>query len=127
VSELPRLARAVKEATGGINIVQVLIIAGHDFLLSRFSASLLLRHRIMAHLQAYFIDDEASDDGDGDSDDSDQSDGDPTLGGFIVAVAGDYVDEGCGSASEPDGSAAAEGAGASAARGRTRSGRPLGA
>jgi hypothetical protein len=34
VSELPRLSRAVKEATGGINIVQVLIIAGHDFLLS---------------------------------------------------------------------------------------------
>ena len=34
LSELPRPARAVKEATGGINIVQVLIIAGHDFLLS---------------------------------------------------------------------------------------------
>ena len=36
VSELPRLARAVKEATGGINIVQVLIIAGHDFLRMQF-------------------------------------------------------------------------------------------
>jgi hypothetical protein len=72
-----------------------------------------------------FIDDEASDDGDGGSDYSDQSDGDPTLGGFIVAD--DAVDERCGSASEPDGSAAAEGAGASAARGRTRSRRLRGA
>jgi hypothetical protein len=115
VSELPRLARAVKEATGGINIVQVLIIAGYDFLRMQFcyrylttffGSSLLLRHRIMAHLQAY----------------------DQTLRGFIVP--GDQVDEGNGSAREPEGtggSAAAEGAGASAARGRTRSGRPLGA
>ena len=102
VSELPRLARAVKEATGGINIVQVLIIAGHDFLLSRFSASLLLRHRIMAHLQAY----------------------DQTLRGLIVPD--DYVDEGNGSAREPEGtggSAAAEGADTSAAAECTRSGR----
>jgi diadenosine tetraphosphate (Ap4A) HIT family hydrolase len=38
LSELPRLARAVKEATGagGINIVQVLIIAGHVFLRMQF-------------------------------------------------------------------------------------------
>jgi hypothetical protein len=36
LSELPRLARAVKEATGDINIVQVLIIAGHVFLRMQF-------------------------------------------------------------------------------------------
>ena len=41
VSELPRLARTIKEATGGINIVQVLIIAGHDFLLSLSNSVLL--------------------------------------------------------------------------------------
>jgi hypothetical protein len=56
----------------------------------------------MAHLQAY----------------------DQTLRGLIVP--GDHVDEGSGSASEPEGtggSAAAEGADASAAVERTRSGR----
>jgi hypothetical protein len=36
LSELPQLARAVKEATGGINTVQVLIIAGHVFLRMQF-------------------------------------------------------------------------------------------